>query len=223
MKIVATSDTHHYLDPRNVPDGDVFIHAGDLMQTGYHDDFRDQLAWLRALPHQTKIYVPGNHDFHLQVYPGPALQELRSAGVTVLGFPGNDHFLIRTLPNGMKIVGIPHVEGLPRWAFNIDSNELTRKLRSYPSCEIVVSHQPMYGFLDEINGVNHGSKVLRMHCVRTMPNIWIHGHIHEGYGSTNYEHDNPISLLMNKSTMIYNVAMCDRRYQHANPPQIIEV
>ena len=91
MRIVATSDTHHVVDVSTIPDGDVFMHCGDLCRTGYPDDFECQLEWLAKLPHKTKLFTPGNHDFHLQVYPGPALQQLREVGVWVVGLPGNTH------------------------------------------------------------------------------------------------------------------------------------
>lgn len=214
MRIVATSDTHYKVDVKKwIPDGDVFIHAGDLMRTGYPSDFEEQLEWLAELPHQVKILVPGNHDFHLQVYPGPALQQLRSVGVWVIGLPGNDHFNFLTLSNGVTICGLPYVKNLPRWAFNAKAHELRAVVDKTAQHDIIVSHSPVRGFLDEVPSGDHvGIEEYRRLLEARPPKYWINGHIHEAYGTTTY-----------KDTTFYNVAMCDRSYTHANPPVVFDI
>lgn len=219
MIIVITSDTHFPVDPRNIPKGDVFIHAGDLMNTGYPEDFARNLEWLRALPHQKKFFIPGNHDFHLQVYPGPALQELRAAGVTVVGLPGNTHYDTVELPNGMRMLGLPYVQNLPRWAFNSDSDEtLFEYLTQFKNNDIIVSHSPMYGIRDEVkSGVHVGMRAYRRYFEHYLepherPKFWFCGHIHEGYGFTRF-----------MGTNFHNVAMCNRLEMQVNAPVVIKV
>lgn len=227
MRIVATSDTHYVpaMNGMQIPDGDVFIHAGDLMQNGYPDEWKERVDWLARLPHKVKIYVPGNHDFHMQVYPGPALQNLRSAGVICVGLPGNDHYARYVLPNGMTLLGLPYVTGLPRWAFNIGQNELRRKLHElwdYKHIpDVIVSHAPVRGILDTVRR-NHkdecaGESEYFFHLEHAVkhnmqPKIWISGHIHEGYGTLDQD-----------GCKFYNVAMCNRNYVHANPPMVIDL
>lgn len=215
MRIVATSDTHHPPDVSKIPNGDVFVHAGDLMRTGYPDEWQGMLDWLEALPHEQKVFVPGNHDFHLQVYPGPALQDLRRIGVTVVGFPGNHHFQKIQLLNGMTIAGLPYVTGLPRWAFNIEQEKLRDVLWGIGKVDIMVSHMPVAHILDW-NGKEHlGEDVYRYFLISEKdkrPAHWINGHIHEAYG-THEEFD----------CKFYNVAMCNRDYVHANAPMVIDV
>lgn len=213
MRLVATSDTHHVVDVASIPDGDVFVHAGDLMQTGYPQDFEDQLGWLAALPHAIKVFVPGNHDFHLQVYPGPALQQLRSAGVKVIGLPDNPNYESLKLPNGMSLLGLPFVTNLPRWAFNSTEEAIWAYLRSKGRHDIIVSHAPVYGVLDRVpSGKRVGIDAYRAYVKHYKPKAWIHGHIHEDYGTDELN-----------STKIFNVAMCDRAYDHANPPMVIDL
>jgi len=48
--------------------------------------------------------------------------------------------------------------------------------------KIVVTHQPIHGFFDEVNGVNTGSRVFREYLDRIKPILWITGHIHEHSG-----------------------------------------
>lgn len=213
MRLVATSDTHYPLSMK-VPDGDVFVHAGDFMRTGYPDEWRATIAWFRHLPHATKILVPGNHDFHLQVYPGPALQDLREVGVTVVGLPGNDHYTSVTLSNGMSLLGLPYVYN-NRWAFDISPQELeahlSRVWNDAREHQVIVSHSPVHGILDATERGPAGIEVYRKWLPRK-PRVWISGHIHESYGSTVVD-----------GCRFYNVSMCDRSYTQANPPAVIDL
>jgi Calcineurin-like phosphoesterase len=214
MRLVATSDTHHTVDISTIPDGDVFVHAGDLCQTGYPDDWAKQLEWLAALPHKLKLYVPGNHDFHIQLYPGPALQELRSIGVWVVGLPGNIHFASHKLPNGMSLLGLPFVTNLPRWAFNVDEEEIEKYLKTVGYHDIIVSHAPPRYCLDKVGGNSVGIGSYWEHAATHRPKHWIFGHIHEGYGNLKNEF---------LPTEFHNVAMCDRTYTHANKPLVLDL
>lgn len=217
LRLVATSDTHAPVDPSTIPDGDVFVHAGDLMTTGYLDEWRWACDWLSKLPHKVKILVPGNHDFHLQVYPGPALQDLRRAGVTVVGLPGNVNYMSKVLPNGMRLLGLPYVTNLPRWAFNAEESfleEELRRLEAMHKYDIVVSHAPINGVLDLSmrDNLPAGIVAYRDFCQRAKPRVWIHGHIHEGFGQAKFS-----------DTDVYNVAMSDRKHRHANGAVVIDL
>ncbi|SJX62970.1 uncharacterized protein SRS1_13794 [Sporisorium reilianum f. sp. reilianum] len=61
VRFVLISDTHSQTTP--VPDGDVLLHAGDLTTLGQPDDLKAQVEWLKTLPHKTKVFTCGNHDF----------------------------------------------------------------------------------------------------------------------------------------------------------------
>jgi len=212
MRLVLTSDTHSPVRPGDIPDGDVFVHAGDLLRTGYVTEWPAALDWLAALPHKIKLFVPGNHDFHLQVYPGPALQDLRRAGVVVVGLPNNPHYETYLLPNKMSLLGLPYVTGLPRWAFNTTEVELCAYLKRVGRHDVVISHAPVYGILDQVSTVNSGITAYRSYLLEHTPLLWVHGHIHECYGSALVE-----------GCQFYNVAMCNRKYEHANAPVIVDL
>lgn len=217
MRLVATSDTHFEVDITRIPDGDVFVHAGDLMDRGYPDEWDSCLAWLADLPHPHKYLVPGNHDFHLWLYPGPAIQDLRSVGVMVLGHPLGDHDL-DILPNGMTIGGSPWVINLQRWAFNASEEEIAAYMDKLGPVDIMVTHNPIYGILDLVRYAkrgcerNTGVKTYRDYLNTNKPQYWIHGHIHEQYGFEQVD-----------ETMVYNASMCDIRYEHRNPPFVIDI
>lgn len=214
MRLVVTSDTHHPVGLKFIPNGDIFIHAGDLMNTGYPEDFHKCIQWLAELPHKTKIFVPGNHDFHMMNYPGPALQELRRIGVTVIGLPGNTNFATYKLENGMSILGLPFVTGLDRWAFNTTEQKIWKYIDGMGRHDIIISHAPAYGILDKLNITKEsvGIKAYRNYLTKYKPAIWCHGHIHEAYGAHIAE-----------KCKFFNVAMCDRKHRHVNPPIVIDL
>lgn len=214
MKLVATSDTHFFVDPSIIPIGDVFVHAGDLMDRGYESEWKDLLSWLEALPHERKFLVPGNHDFHLLNYPGPALQELKWIGVEVIGHPLSNKKVI--LDNGMVMVGSPWVTTLQRWAFNTDEQAVHDYMMELGPADIVISHSPIYGYLDEVNVIggklHTGIKAYEEYRQKFNPLVWIHGHIHEGYGHIKVD-----------NTDIFNVCLCDINYKHRNHPLVLEL
>lgn len=235
MRLVATSDTHKPVDPSLIPDGDVFVHAGDLCETGYPDDFNLNLQWLAALPHKYKFFIPGNHDFHLQIYPGPALQAFRKIGFTVLGLPGNANYYTAELPNQMKIGGFPLVDGLQdRWAFGRKTYRDFGIERPYEifsdmlkTCSIIVTHAPIFGFKDRSlrntdKPTSVGDKMMRQ-CVDLSYGIktkhFICGHIHEDKGSMNVK----LTDGYEKNFSVHNVSMCDRNNEHVGRPLVLDL
>lgn len=205
----------------HIPEGDVLIHAGDAMRTGYPNEWYALLRWFKSLKHPLKLFIPGNHDFHMQVYPGPALQELREVGVTVIGLPGNSRFETYTLPNGWELLGMPFVifKGdngtLPRWAFTSSEEKLQAYLKGKRGFDIIVSHSPVAGMLDRTgSGLSVGVKAYRdwFDGLAAKPKVWINGHIHESYGAA--ERD---------GCRFFNVAMCNREYHQVNAPAVIDV
>ena len=63
MIIHAISDTHTKHRELNLPGGEVLIHAGDFMSSGYGlDDAIDFLNWFNNQKYKHKIFIAGNHD-----------------------------------------------------------------------------------------------------------------------------------------------------------------
>jgi predicted phosphohydrolase len=141
MRIVATSDTHFFVpDEIPIPDGDVFLHCGDLMYTGYVDEWQSRIDWLSRLTHKHKYIVPGNHDYHIAHFAGIARAELRKQAKVNCVLP--DSPLVK-LPNGMNMLAIPFVTNLNGWAYNVTEEWLEdwlHKLGAEP--DVVISHAP---------------------------------------------------------------------------------
>lgn len=65
VRVVCISDTHNQT-PARLPPGDVFIHAGDLTNSGTYKELSRAAEWLRNLKgYEHKIVLPGNHDLGL--------------------------------------------------------------------------------------------------------------------------------------------------------------
>jgi len=64
LRFVCMSDTHsltsHLKNP--IPDGDVFVHAGDFTRTGKLSEVKEFNSWLATLPHKHKVVIAGNHE-----------------------------------------------------------------------------------------------------------------------------------------------------------------
>jgi len=66
LRVICTSDTHNENPAAHVPDGDIFIHAGDLVDRGSSiDQYAAALEWISNLPHKLKILTAGNGDVEL--------------------------------------------------------------------------------------------------------------------------------------------------------------
>jgi Icc-related predicted phosphoesterase len=159
MKIVAISDLHGELP--SVPEGDVLVLAGDVFTGDDEHSLRKNLAWVSALPHLWKIYVPGNHDLALshllKSNPEKAQNLLRGAGVTLLQSESFD-------------AGEFHFHGIG-WHEKV----------SIPNgVDILVTHEPAHGILDGLIG----SEELRREISKSVPKIHICGHVHEYGGNS---------------------------------------
>lgn len=92
MRLVIVSDTHGKHGSVAVPEGDVFIHAGDMATIGTLAEIEATGEWLATLPHRHKIAVVGNHDWPFEIAPftaeralGTGITYLEDSGVTIEG------------------------------------------------------------------------------------------------------------------------------------------
>jgi Icc-related predicted phosphoesterase len=191
MRIVCISDTHGYrLDRFNIPDGDILIHAGDGV--GYYENGANAMDnQLSELPHQYKIYVPGNHDGYFK-----GAKKLKNAEVLI----------DRAIEiEGIKIYGSPYTPKFQDWHFMLprSSDALKKKWEEIPSgIDILITHGPPFGILDwTVEGNSAGCELLREEILnRVKPKYHICGHIHESAG-----------ILEKENTVFINCSMVNRR------------
>jgi Icc-related predicted phosphoesterase len=177
MRIVAVADTHLCHHAFAVPDGDIFIHAGDLSGSGTLEELTEVRDWIHALPHAHKIVVAGNHDFAFERNP---------KGARAL-FTGVAHYLegeAITL-NGLSIWGGPWQPWFHSWAFNVKRGAALDKIwQKIPSgLDILITHGPPMGYGDRTwSGDRVGCADLLRHVEAKAPREHLFGHIHEDRG-----------------------------------------
>jgi predicted phosphodiesterase len=208
MRLVIASDTHSLHDAVTVPDGDVFIHAGDLTNVGELAEIRDVGKWLRRLPHRHKIVIAGNHDFGFEREPalaqkligtGDGISYLQDSAITI----GRVHFW-----------GSPWQPWFYDWAFNLQRGaEIARKWNLIPrDTNVLITHGPPMAILDCAHGEHLGCADLWKRVTDIAPKIHVFGHIHEGSGVE--ERD---------GTTYVNASICDAQYNPVNPCRVVDI
>jgi Icc-related predicted phosphoesterase len=220
MRIVFISDTHDLQDAVNLPEGDILIHAGDLTMLGRMNEIAAAGHWLREAGKKFKevVVVAGNHDWMFQRNRMMALNLLNN-GITNEG-RGRIKYLEDSgcTVLSLKIWGSPWQPTFFDWAFNLDRGEaIRRKWDMIPEgLDILITHGPPMGIHDQISphlGSEHlGDEELMAAVERAKPKIHVFGHIHGGYGQTQYV-----------NTLFVNAAICNEAYKPVNQPIVIEL
>lgn len=182
MRLVCVSDSHCQHRKIHVPDGDVFIHAGDFTCHGYETDVRDFAAWLRDLPHPHKIVIAGNHDVCFEEQPKDAVSWLDDAA-TYLCNSGCEI-------SGLNFWGTPYTCAWSRWAFMRPRGTLGEIWAQIPeNTDILITHSPPRGTCDLLGSHSThrgegnddgraGDDDLALAVARIRPKIHVFGHIH---------------------------------------------
>jgi Icc-related predicted phosphoesterase len=176
MRIVAVADTHMFHADLAVPDGDVFVHAGDLCRRGELDELRDAMTWIRGLPHRHKIVVAGNHDWALVREPAAA-RDLMTGAIYL-----QDE--IATV-DGITVWGSPWQPEFNDWAFNLPRGPALAEIwnKMPVDLDILITHGPPAGIGDRpVSGRRVGCADLWTRVADARPRLHLFGHIHEDGG-----------------------------------------
>lgn len=236
LKICAISDTHNrhkqikafqdynsYLGEEVEPlSGDIIIHAGDATGQGRQSEIESFIEWFGQLDFRYKIFVPGNHDYGFETNQTLYRTLCEKNGIILL-----NHESITI--EGVKIFGSPWTPWFYDWAFNAGRTITEAAFYKKPfigdlwstipkDTNILVTHGPAYGVLDELLYVDGTPKGQYVGCVELAkkikeikPDLHICGHIHCGYGQLHWE-----------GTSYYNVSVCDEMYTPSNAVTVID-
>jgi Icc-related predicted phosphoesterase len=228
MKITLISDTHtkHHFCEKDLPGGDLLIHAGDFMNSGYHErEAFEFFDWFNNLSnYNTKVFIAGNHDRWMQDKPKEA-QNILSGYKNIDYLQDEQLTLYFDGPNGdhpednVRIYGSPWQPEFYNWAFNLPRNgdKLKAKWDAIPTdTDILITHGPAQGHLDTSgpphNTPNLGCELLRNHIdTVARPKIHVCGHIHGGHG---YKFDG--------QTHYFNASILNEQYYYFNDPITME-
>ena len=205
MKIITVSDTHGmHRQVKNLPKGDVLIHAGDITSRGTKKEVEDFLDWFNNLKQFThKIFIAGNHDFFLDHAENSEVSKLVPENVIYLRDSGVEI-------EGVKFWGSPITPKFYNWAFQRErGSAIKQHWDLIPNdIDVLIVHGPPANILDKItNGRNVGCKELHNACQRIMPQFFVCGHIHEDYGK-----------CLDHGTTYVNTSLLNDKYELANMP-----
>lgn len=178
MKICAIADTHQKHDQINIPDGDVFVFAGDM--TSFNRSRQHYVKfneWLGTLPHAHKLVISGNHDELFQKQP-----DLARSLMTNCTYLEDDEIVI----DGIKFYGSPWQKWFYDWAFNLQPGSmwLKEKWDAIPyNTDVLITHSPPYQIYDaDFKGESLGCELLAKRVFEVQPKIHVFGHIHGSCG-----------------------------------------
>ena len=217
MRITFISDTHnkHNKMTKDLPGGDLIIHAGDSTSRGYAHEIEQFVEWFDNLhQYDHKIFIAGNHDWGFQDNPKNTAKKLAEyPGITYL----QDESFYFT-ESGVKVYGSPWQPEFYNWAFNLPKLgwELEQKWADIPNdTDILITHGPPQGLLDTSgppwNEPYLGCELLRVRVDKIKPKIHVFGHIHGSYG---YAFDG--------HTHYINASVLDERYEYTHKPLTVD-
>lgn len=209
MRLVVISDTHG-LHGRvdGLPDGDVLIHAGDFMNSGY--DVQDIFSfnrWLGEQPFKHRVVCAGNHDRYFEAAP----QQARALLINAI-YLENSAVTI----NNVKFWGSPYTPEFLNWAFMYPRGSSARRYWELipDNPDVLITHGPPFGILDQTApGEAHlGCEELRNVVEVKKPRVHLFGHIHGGAGT-----------FENGHTRFVNAAYLNERYKPLAPAGKIRI
>lgn len=206
MKCVVISDTHGMYRQVVIPDGDVFIHAGDITRRGSLSEMEDFNDWLGELPHKHKVIIAGNHDWCFE----RTNEEARA--ILINGTYLQDESVII---GGIKFYGSPWQPEFYNWAFNLPrGDDLKEKWDFIPNdVDVLITHGPRFGVLDEVlSGERTGCNELLKVVDNIQPKFHVFGHIHEAYG-----------MVKGSSICSINASTATVRYEPINPAIVFDI
>jgi Calcineurin-like phosphoesterase len=172
IRIVVMSDTHALTRHLkfDVPDGDIFIHAGDFSACGSLSEIQEFNEWLGELPHKHKLVIAGNHELSFDpsfTHPLTARacgHRSKQGLFDEIPLLGHDKEKLQSAVNtqnikdhltnctyledsgislyGLKFWGSPHQPEFCKWAFNLKrGQEILDKWNLIPAdTDILITH-----------------------------------------------------------------------------------
>ena len=222
MKITFISDTHTrqgQIPYSDLPGGDLLIHAGDIMNSGYNkNDIFDFLHWYDSIPgYDKKVFIAGNHDRMFENDPEEVKEILKQyPNIIYLQDESYEIYDLET-DKSIKLYGSPWQPEFYSWAFNLQRNslQLSGKWEAIPDdTDILITHGPAWGSVDTVAGRpwdNLGCELLAERIQRFRPKIHVCGHIHSGYDIDTIDNIHYI-----------NASVLDEQYEYTQKPWNVE-
>jgi Icc-related predicted phosphoesterase len=218
LKITFISDTHtkHNQITKDLPGGDILIHAGDMSSMGYKHEIENFCKWFDGLDnYNNKVFIAGNHDWGFQNHPEQT-KEIIEFYKNITYLEDQLDMIGQTTEDMVKIWGSPWQPEFNNWAFNLPRNgeSLKAKWDLIPTdIDILITHGPAWGYVDKVIGQtqNLGCELLADRIKVVKPKIHVCGHIHSGNG-----------YVFDGDTHYINASVLDESYYYNNKPLSVE-
>ena len=159
QQILLLSDTHGKHKNIKIPKNlDIIIHCGDICNDGNMLEIKDFFEWFSRIDVSHKIFINGNHDLPFELEPEES-KLLIPRNIVWL----NDQSII------IKNIKIKAINAF----FNFDELDFEKEV------DILVSHYPPFGILDD----GFGSNEIKNYALKTRPKFHIFGHNHKDTGT----------------------------------------
>jgi len=207
VRLLFTSDTHNehreifkLIKQRRIEGGDnVLIHTGDWSQMGPIDQTEDFCKWLQEI-HDEKYFkhiviVCGNHertcgaklsheDIKKKLEEIPSVIYLTFDAVILKEFGDLTILGLSWWDASDKHSIFQNFKSLPQKMFSIDSKYERCQVSNLDHINILISHHPPFGILDEWRGSNKGSQRIveylkLLQGVNLTPRFHVFGHVHK--------------------------------------------
>lgn len=159
--IFVFSDTHGQHRDVIVPeDADIVICAGDAVEDDLKgDEYNDFIDWFSSLSAKWKIFIPGNHELSFEIDKSEEIEKaMDDKGISVMQNSIRDY-------DGVTICSI--------------GGDISIADEDIPTdIDILVTHYPPYGILDE----GLGSPEILNFVMKSKPTYHLFGHIHSTAG-----------------------------------------
>lgn len=159
--IFAFSDTHGQHRDVIVPEeADIVICAGDAVEDDLNgDEYDDFIDWFSSLYAKWKIFIPGNHELSFEIDKSEEIEKaMDNKGISVMqnSIRDCDGVTICSIGGNVSIADADIPTGI----------------------DILVTHYPPYGILDE----GLGSPEILNFVMKSKPTYHLFGHIHSTAG-----------------------------------------
>ncbi|XP_047481444.1 metallophosphoesterase MPPED2-like [Penaeus chinensis] len=246
LRFVCMSDTHSLTShiQLDIPDGDVFIHAGDFTRCGSAVEVEEFNNWIGALPHKHKVVIAGNHELsfdnkfttttrqhHKTAHTGDSLiNEIPDLGMereelcaavaeqNTVDLVTNAIYLqdqALTI-SGIRLYGTPWQPEYCNWAFNLPrGTSCLEKWDAIPEdTDILITHTPPVG---------HGDLCctgVRAGCVDLLSTVQTR--VKPKYHVFGHIHEG-YGVTSDGKIIFINASTCNINFVPINPPIVFDV
>lgn len=248
LRFVCMSDTHSLTShlQLEIPEGDVFIHAGDFTRCGSAVEVEEFNSWIGSLPHKHKIVIAGNHELSFDpkfTNPSSARQQHKTAHtggglineIPDLGMKREELKAAVSEPNtlqlitnatylqdepltisGIKLYGTPWQPEYCNWAFN-----LPRGTQCLEKWNCIPSDTDV--LITHTPPVGHGDLCctgVRAGCVELLTTV--QSRVRPKYHVFGHIHEG-YGITSDGKIIFINASTCNINYVPVNPPIVFDV